>query len=75
MQVFGCTVLLLITGLFSKSLLYLTHQEKGFETERAAIAEVSLSGKNYGADRPASQRSMVFCRICGQFPAYRPPVW
>ena len=51
MQVFGCTVLLLITGLFSKSLLYLTHQEKGFETERAAIAEVSLSGKNYGADQ------------------------
>jgi predicted permease len=51
LQVFGCTVLLLITGLFSKSLLYLTHQEKGFETERAAIAEVSLSGKNYGADQ------------------------
>jgi len=51
LQVFGCTVLLLITGLFSKSLLYLTHQEKGFETERVAIAEVSLSGKNYGADQ------------------------
>ena len=51
MQVFGCTVLLLITGLFSKSLLYLTHQDKGFETEHVAIAEVSLSGKNYGADQ------------------------
>ena len=51
MQVFGCTVLLLITGLFSKSLMYLTHQEKGFETERAVIAEVSLSGKNYGPDQ------------------------
>jgi len=51
MQVFGCTALLLITGLFSKSLLYLTHQEKGFETQRVAIAEVSLSGKNYGADQ------------------------
>jgi predicted permease len=51
LQVFGCTVLLLITGLFSKSLLYLTHQEKGFETEHVAIAEVSLSGKSYAVDQ------------------------
>ena len=47
LQVFGCTVLLLVTGLFSKSLLYLTHQDKGFETGHAAIAEVTLSGKSY----------------------------
>ncbi len=32
MQVFGCTALLLVTGLFSKSLLHLLHQDKGFET-------------------------------------------
>ena len=47
LQVFGCTVLLLVTGLFAKSLLYLAHQDKGFETGHAAIAEVSLAGKSY----------------------------
>jgi predicted permease len=48
LQVFGCTVLLLVTGLFAKSLLYLLHQDKGFETGRGAIAEVRLAGKSYG---------------------------
>ena len=47
LQVFGCTVLLLVTGLFAKSLAYLTHQDKGFDTEHVAIAEVNLSAKNY----------------------------
>jgi predicted permease len=51
LQVFGCTVLLLVTGLFSKSLLYLTHQERGFETEHVAIAEVTLSGKSYDTNQ------------------------
>lgn len=51
LQVFGCTMLLLVTGLFAKSLLYLTHQEKGFETEHVAIAEVALSGKSYATDQ------------------------
>jgi predicted permease len=50
-QVFGCTVLLLMTGLFSKSLLHLIHQDKGFETGQVAIAEVSLPGKTYGTDQ------------------------
>ena len=51
LQVFGCTVLLLVTGLFAKSLLNLTHQEKGFETEHVAVAEVTLSGKSFAADQ------------------------
>lgn len=51
MQVFGCTVLLLVTGLFLKSLLHLMRQEKGFETGHVAIAEVNLPGKTYGADQ------------------------
>lgn len=51
LQVFGCTALLLVTGLFSKSLLYLIHQERGFETENVAIAEVNLPGQTYGADQ------------------------
>ncbi len=51
LQVFGCTVLLLVTGLFSKSLLFLTHRDKGFETEHVAIAEVPLSGQRYATDQ------------------------
>ena len=50
LQVFGCTVLLLVTGLFSKSLLYLLHQDKGFETGHVAIAEADLPRNTYGAD-------------------------
>jgi predicted permease len=49
LQVFGCTVLLLVTGLFSKSLLHLLHQEKGFETAHVAIAGVSLPRKTYNS--------------------------
>ena len=50
LQVFGCTALLLVTGLFSKSLLYLLRQDKGFETGQVAIAEVRLTPKTSGAD-------------------------
>lgn len=42
LQVFGCTALLLVTGLFSKSLLHLLRQEQGFETSGVAVAEVML---------------------------------
>jgi predicted permease len=51
LQVFGCTVLLLVTGLFAKSLLNLTQQEKGFETGHVAVAEVTLSGKSFSQDQ------------------------
>lgn len=46
-QVFGCTALLLVTGLFSKSLLHLLHQDKGFDTSNSAIAEVRLTANYY----------------------------
>lgn len=46
-QVFGCTALLLVTGLFSKSLLHLLHQDKGFDTSLSAIAEVRLTAKSF----------------------------
>ncbi|MEX2263696.1 MAG: ABC transporter permease [Bryobacteraceae bacterium] len=52
-QVFGCTALLLVTGLFSKNLLSLMYQEKGFETEQVAFAQVNLSGQTHG---PAHSR-------------------
>jgi len=51
LQVFGCTVLLLVTGLFAKSLLHLLHQDKGFEAGHVAIAEVSLPAKTYATDQ------------------------
>jgi hypothetical protein len=54
-QVFGCTVLLLVTGLFSKSLLHLLRQDNGFETTQAAIAEVRPAPSST-ARRPAACR-------------------
>ncbi len=51
LQVCGCTALLLVTGLFSKSLLNLLRQDKGFETRNVAMAEVALSPKLYGSDQ------------------------
>jgi predicted permease len=53
LQVFGCTALLLITGLFLKNLSKWMYQEKGFETGQVAFAEVNLSGETYG---PAQSR-------------------
>ena len=51
LQVAGCTALLLITGLFSKSLLHLLGEEKGFDTGQVAVAEVRLTPQNYGKDQ------------------------
>ncbi|HYO80388.1 MAG TPA: ABC transporter permease [Bryobacteraceae bacterium] len=48
-QVFGCTALLFVTGLFSKNLLQLSNQEIGFRTTGAAFAQVNLSGASYGS--------------------------
>jgi predicted permease len=50
LQIFGCTALLLVTGLFSKSLLHLLHQDKGFETGDVAVAEVRF-GNAFASDR------------------------
>jgi predicted permease len=51
LQVFGCTALLLVTGLFSKSLWFLLTQDKGFDTGSVAVAEVALLPKTYPTDR------------------------
>lgn len=50
LQVFGCTVLLLLTGLFAKNLLQLLDENKGFETAHVAIAEVRLPPKTYATN-------------------------
>jgi predicted permease len=47
LQVFGCTVLLLLTGLFSKSLLHLLNSDKGFDTTHTVVAELRLTSKLY----------------------------
>src|SRR5207237_8912286 len=51
LQVAGCTALLLVTGLFSKSLLHLLGEEIGFNTDQVAVAEVRLTPQSYGADQ------------------------
>jgi predicted permease len=51
LQVAGCTALLLVTGLFSKSLLHLLGEEKGFDTGQVAVAEVRLTPQSYGTDQ------------------------
>ncbi len=51
LQVFACTALLLVTGLFAKSLLHLLTSDKGFNTGKTVIAEVDLNGKDRDADR------------------------
>ena len=50
LQVCGCTVLLLVTGLFSKSLLHLLREDKGFETGQVTVAEVRLNPQAYPKD-------------------------
>jgi predicted permease len=51
LQVAGCTTLLLVTGLFSKSLLQLLGEEKGFDTGQIVVAEVRLAPQSYGKDQ------------------------
>lgn len=51
LQVAGCTALLLVTGLFSKSLLHLLGVEKGFDTSQIAVAEVRLTPQSYAQDQ------------------------
>ncbi|HYU22146.1 MAG TPA: ABC transporter permease, partial [Candidatus Dormibacteraeota bacterium] len=51
MQVAGCTALLLVTGLFAKSLLHLLAEDKGFDTAEVAVAEVRLTPQSYGEDQ------------------------
>ncbi len=46
-QVFGCTALLLITGLFAKSLANLLQSDRGFDTANIVTAEVKLPSRAY----------------------------
>ncbi len=50
-QVCGCTALLLVTGLFSKSLLNLMKQDRGFDTAHVTVAEARLTPRLYQTDQ------------------------
>ncbi len=53
-QVFGCTVLLLVTALFAKNLFHILGQDRGFASGNVVLAQVNLTGAAYG---PAAARA------------------
>ena len=50
-QVFACTTLLLVAGLFAKSLIYLSSMDRGFSTDHIVAADVYLQGNAFGEDK------------------------
>jgi predicted permease len=50
-QVFACTTLLLVAGLFAKSLIHLSTFDKGFSTGHIVAADVYLQGNAFGEDK------------------------
>jgi predicted permease len=50
-QVFACTTLLLVAGLFAKSLIHLSTSDKGFSTGQIVAADVFLQGNSFGEDK------------------------
>jgi predicted permease len=49
-QVFACTTLLLVAGLFAKSLIHLSSMDRGFSTTNIVAADVYLQGNTFGDD-------------------------
>jgi predicted permease len=49
-QVFACTTLLLIAGLFAKSLIHLSTFDKGFSADHVIAADVFLQGNEFKDD-------------------------
>jgi predicted permease len=65
-QVFGCTVLLLVTALFVESLLHLLQEPKGFDTGHVALAEVWLPNHGYAKDQSRNEfDATVLSRLRG----------
>jgi predicted permease len=50
-QVFACTTLLLVAGLFAKSLIHLSSMDRGFSTGHIVAADVYLQGNTFGEDK------------------------
>lgn len=62
-QVMACTTLLLITGLFAKSLVHLVTSERGFSTDHIVLADVILQGKEFTDEKRASFDDGVLERL------------
>jgi predicted permease len=50
-QVFACTTLLLVAGLFAKSLIHLSSMDRGFSTDHIAAADIYLQDNTFSADK------------------------
>ncbi|MEO6806736.1 MAG: ABC transporter permease, partial [Edaphobacter sp.] len=50
-QVFACTTLLLVAGLFAKSLIHLSSMDRGFSTANIVAADVYLQGNTFTEDK------------------------
>jgi predicted permease len=50
-QVFACTTLLLVAGLFAKSLIHLSTFDKGFSADHVIAADVFLQGNDFKDDK------------------------
>ncbi len=50
-QVFACTTLLLVAGLFAKSLIHLSSMDRGFSVDHIVSADVILQGSNFSSDK------------------------
>jgi putative ABC transport system permease protein len=50
-QVFACTTLLLVAGLFAKSLLRLSSFDKGFSADHVLAADLYLQGNDFQQDK------------------------
>jgi predicted permease len=50
-QVFACTTLLLVAGLFTKSLIHLSSMDRGFSADHIVAADVLLQGNTFGEDK------------------------
>jgi len=62
-QVFFCVTLLLIAGLFAKSLILLTSFDKGFSTDHVIAADVLLQGDSFGDAARASFDDGVLAKL------------
>ncbi len=49
-QVFGCTVLLLLSGIFAKNLMQILTRDRGFTESRLVMAQANPSGKDFASD-------------------------
>ena len=47
LQVFACTTLLLVSGLFARSLIRLATSERGFATDHIVVADVQMNGSAF----------------------------